>query len=83
MSESPITYRSTIDPWQCDHVGHLNVMGYVGKFHEATWQFFNLLGLTPSFLRSAKRGMATVDQQGRANSGAREEPLWTRRLPPL
>jgi acyl-CoA thioester hydrolase len=40
----------------------MNVMWYVGKFDEATWQFFNMLGLSPSFLRMAKRGMAAVDQ---------------------
>lgn len=62
MPESPITYRGTVYPWHCDHVGHMNVMWYVGKFDEATWQFFNMLGLTPSFLKSAKRGMAAVDQ---------------------
>jgi acyl-CoA thioester hydrolase len=62
VTESPITYRGTVYPWHCDHVGHMNVMWYVGKFDEATWQFFNMLGLSPSFLRSAKRGMAAVDQ---------------------
>lgn len=40
----------------------MNVMWYVGKFDEATWQFFNMLGLSPSFLRTEKRGMAAVDQ---------------------
>jgi acyl-CoA thioester hydrolase len=40
----------------------MNVMWYVGKFDEATWQFFNALGLTPSYLRAACRGMAAVDQ---------------------
>ena len=62
MSESPTTYRGTVYPWHCDHVGHMNVMWYIGKFDEATWQFFNMLGLSPSLLRSAKRGMAAVDQ---------------------
>ncbi len=62
MPEAPITYRGTVYPWHCDHVGHMNVMWYVGKFDEATWQFFNLLGLSPSYLRSALRGMAAVDQ---------------------
>jgi acyl-CoA thioester hydrolase len=37
-------------------------MWYVGKFDEATWHLFNLLGLTPTYLRSVKRGMAAVDQ---------------------
>jgi acyl-CoA thioester hydrolase len=60
--ESPITYRGTVYPWHCDHVGHMNVMWYAGKFDEATWHLFNALGLTPSSLREAKRGMAAVDQ---------------------
>ena len=62
MSELPITYRGTVYPWHCDHVGHMNVMFYVGKFDEATWQLFRELGLSPSFLRQARRGMAAVDQ---------------------
>ncbi|MGD9506101.1 MAG: acyl-CoA thioesterase [Syntrophobacteraceae bacterium] len=62
MSGPILTYRGTVYPWHCDHVGHMNVMWYVGKFDEATWQFFNALGLTPSFLRSSQRGMAAVDQ---------------------
>ena len=60
--EPLLTYRGTVYPWHCDHVGHMNVMWYVGKFDEATWQFFNALGLTPRYLRSARRGMAAVDQ---------------------
>ena len=59
----PVTYRGTVYPWHCDHVGHMNVMWYVGKFDEATWQLFNALGLTPSFLRENGRGMAAVEQQ--------------------
>ncbi|MEQ1516734.1 MAG: thioesterase family protein [Usitatibacteraceae bacterium] len=62
MSEPVTTYRGTVYPWHCDHVGHMNVMWYVGKFDEATWQFANMLGLSPSFLRNTKRGMAAVDQ---------------------
>ena len=62
MAEAPITYRGTVYPWHCDHVGHMNVMWYVGKFDEATWHFFTTLGMTPSYLRTAKRGMAAVEQ---------------------
>src|SRR5450631_732416 len=62
MHEPLLTYRGTIYPWHCDHVGHMNVMWYVGKFDEATWHLFNALGLTPSHLRAAGRGMAAVDQ---------------------
>jgi len=56
------TYRGTVYPWQCDHVGHMNVMWYVGKFDEANWNFIARLGLTPSYLREANRGMAAVQQ---------------------
>ena len=62
MSEQPITYRGVVYPWQCDHMGHMNVMWYVGKFDEATWQLFALLGITRSYLRTENRAMAGVQQ---------------------
>ena len=62
MSEALLTYRGTVYPWHCDHVGHMNVMWYVGKFDEATWHLFNAIGLSPPVLRDARRGMAAVDQ---------------------
>ncbi|MBI2314405.1 MAG: thioesterase family protein [Betaproteobacteria bacterium] len=58
-----ITYRGTVYPWHCDHMGHMNVMWYVGKFDEATWQVFSVLGITPKYLRDHHRGMAAVDQR--------------------
>jgi len=57
-----IAYKGTVYPWQCDHVGHMNVMWYVGKFDEATWNLFAQIGLTPSYLRDNHRGMAAVQQ---------------------
>ena len=60
--EQEATYRGTVYPWQCDHVGHLNIMWYVGKFDEANWNLFARLGLTPSYLRGSGRGMAAVQQ---------------------
>jgi acyl-CoA thioester hydrolase len=62
MAESLITYRGIVYPWHCDHMGHMNVMWYVGKFDEATWHLFFHLGLTPSLLRQNNRGMAAVEQ---------------------
>jgi acyl-CoA thioester hydrolase len=56
------TYRGTVYPWQCDHVGHMNIMWYVGKFDEANWNLFARIGLTPSYLRESGRGMAAVQQ---------------------
>ena len=63
MVDPLLTYRGTVYPWQCDHMGHMNVMWYVGKFDEATWHVFGALGLTPAFLRDNQRGMAAVEQK--------------------
>ncbi|ROR32431.1 acyl-CoA thioesterase [Inmirania thermothiophila] len=62
MADLTETYRGTVYPWHCDHVGHMNVMWYVGKFDEATWNLFTLIGITPSYLRAHGRGMAAVQQ---------------------
>jgi acyl-CoA thioester hydrolase len=63
MSELPITYRGVVYPWQCDHMNHMNVMWYVGKFDEATWNLLALLGLTPSVLREKELCMVAVKQE--------------------
>jgi acyl-CoA thioester hydrolase len=56
------TYRGMVYPWHCDHMGHMNVMWYVGKFDEATWNLFGTVGLTTAFLNENRRGMAAVQQ---------------------
>jgi acyl-CoA thioester hydrolase len=63
MSDAGITYRGMVHQWQCDHMGHMNVMWFVGKFDEATWNLGALMGLTSAYMRDAKRGMAAVDQR--------------------
>jgi acyl-CoA thioester hydrolase len=60
--EQEATDRGTVYPWQCDHVGHMNIMWYVGKFDEANWNLFARIGLTPTYLRESGRGMAAVQQ---------------------
>jgi acyl-CoA thioester hydrolase len=59
---SAATYRGTVYPWQCDHIGHMNIMWYVGKFDEANWNLFARIGVTPSYLRESGCGMAGVQQ---------------------
>ena len=58
-----LTYRGVVYPWHCDQMGHMNVMWYVGKFDEATWQTFHQMGLTADYLRVQQRGMAAVRQE--------------------
>jgi len=62
MSALVETYRGVVYPWHCDHMGHMNVMWYVGKFDEATWNLFSALGVTPAYLRENARAMAAVQQ---------------------
>jgi len=60
--ESEATYRGTVYPWHCDHVGHMNIMWYAGKFDEANWNLFARIGLTLTYFRESGRGMAAVQQ---------------------
>src|SRR5438105_12385220 len=62
MEKLSYTYRGVVHAWQCDHMGHMNVMWYVGKFDEATWNLFAAAGVTSSYLKENKRGMAAVQQ---------------------
>jgi acyl-CoA thioester hydrolase len=62
MSELTVTYRGTVYPWQCDHMGHMNVMWYVGKFDEASWQLLASLGLTRTRTREEGIGAVAVEQ---------------------
>lgn len=62
MREPLVTYRGVVYPWHCDHVGHMNVMWYTGKFDEASWHLFAHIGITPSYLRLNDRGMVAVRQ---------------------
>jgi acyl-CoA thioester hydrolase len=61
-SAGAITYRGVVYPWQCDHMGHMNVMWYTSKFDEATWNLFAHIGITPTYIRERKLGMAAVQQ---------------------
>ena len=61
----PITARGVVRPSHCDHMGHMNVMWYTSRFDEATWHLFQHLGITPSYIRENRRGMAGVQQDTR------------------
>ena len=63
MIDLPITYRGVVYPWHCDHMNHMNVMWYVGKFDEATWNLMALVGVTATVLREAGRCMVAARQE--------------------
>ncbi len=57
------TYRGTIYPWNCDHMGHMNVQFYVAKFDEASWSFFNSIGLNAIYLKKSGSGLVALEQK--------------------
>jgi acyl-CoA thioester hydrolase len=63
MPELVITYRGAVYPWQCDHMGHMNVMWYVGKFDEASWQLLAQLGLSRSRCSKQGKGAVALEQR--------------------
>ena len=63
VPDPTLTYRGVAYPWHCDHMGHMNVMWYVGKFDEATWQLLAMLGITGSYMRDRRLGMVAVEQK--------------------
>ena len=63
MADPVVTHRGTIYPWHCDHMGHMNVMWYVGKFDEATWHLLASAGLTAKRMREEDFGMVAVEQR--------------------
>jgi len=56
------TARGTVHEWQRDHMGHINVRAYMEFFDAACWQFYAMLGLTASLLRSGAVNLAAVQQ---------------------
>ena len=57
-----VTYRGAVYASHCDHIGHMNIVSYGAKFDEANWVLFCEIGLTPSYLRGERFGMAGVKQ---------------------
>jgi acyl-CoA thioester hydrolase len=62
IRQTIVNYRP-VYPWQCDHMGHMNVMWYVGKLDEASWQLLAMLGLTRSRFGQDGAGMAAIEQR--------------------
>lgn len=56
------TYRGIVYPWNCDHMGHMNVQFYIARFDEASWALFNQSGLTASYFKKNNTGMVALEQ---------------------
>ena len=56
------TARGTVHEWQRVDIGHIKARAYMEFFEEACWQFYAMLGMTPSLLRSGALHLAAVQQ---------------------
>jgi acyl-CoA thioester hydrolase len=54
-------FRGVVYPWDCDHLGHMNVKNHTGMFDQAAFHYQFALGL--DFNAMAERGETTVDAQ--------------------
>jgi len=57
-----LTYRGAVFPWHCDHMGHMNVMWYVGKMDEASAHLFASIGMTRALMRETGCVLGAVQQ---------------------
>ena len=62
MADRPITHCGVVSSEHCDHTGHMNLMWYVGKSCEVSWQLFASVGLSRSRMQKENRGVAGVEQ---------------------
>jgi acyl-CoA thioester hydrolase len=55
-------YRGSINTWECDEMGHMNVRFYVAKMMEGLAEFAHVAGLTQSFRPRARPTLSPRDQ---------------------
>ena len=58
MADWMETHRAVAFPWNCDHIGHLNVRWYAHFFDDAGFHLWSRIGLSHATLK--ERGLATV-----------------------
>jgi acyl-CoA thioester hydrolase len=55
-------YRGSINTWECDEMGHMNVRFYVAKMMEGLAEFAHVAGLANAFRPSARSTLVPRDQ---------------------
>ena len=54
------TYRATVAPSDCDHLGHMNVQHYFAAVSDGMFAIMVSLGLRPEDIRQRQRSFAVV-----------------------
>lgn len=58
----PLFYRETIPEEYLDPMGHMNVRWYMALYDEATWHFFNTIGMTADYFKTHNCGAFALKQ---------------------
>ena len=58
-------WRGGVAPWECDEMGHMNVLWYAHLFGEAIGGFFALVGLTRDYMEANQAGTFALEQHTR------------------
>jgi acyl-CoA thioester hydrolase len=61
MAEWRETFRGVVFPWNCDHIGHMNVRWYAHHFDDAGFHLWSVIGLPQSEMHA--RGIGLVVAQ--------------------
>lgn len=54
------THRAVVYPWQCDHIGHMNVRWYAHFFDDAGFHLWPMIGCPQSRLREHGVGVVVA-----------------------
>ena len=52
----PCYYRETIPPEYIDPMGHMNVRWYMALYDQATWYFFEAIGMNQDYFKNQQAG---------------------------
>ena len=54
------TFRGVVYPWNCDHLGHMTVMHYVGMFDQAAWHLLSAIGFTWESMKATGKSLVDI-----------------------
>lgn len=62
ISALPRHHRETIPETYLDAMGHMNVRWYMALYDQATWDFFETIGMTPDYFETQNAGAFALRQ---------------------
>ena len=65
MSKFIDSFRGSVNTWECDDVGHMNVQFYVARASDAAFYLRHALGLSPSQIHEEGRAMVALEEHFR------------------